>query len=93
MKLPPFRLHRPGSVEEASRLLTDLGDDATAYCGGTELLLAMKLGLTTYEHLVDLTACAVSRTPPAACCASARPPRITRLRRPPRCAPATRRCP
>jgi aerobic carbon-monoxide dehydrogenase medium subunit len=54
MKLPPFRLHRPGSVREASRLLTDLGDDASAYCGGTELLLAMKLGLTTYEHLVDL---------------------------------------
>ena len=54
MKLPPFLLHRPSTVEEASRLLTDLGDDATAYCGGTELLLAMKLGLTTYEHLVDL---------------------------------------
>ncbi|MGA8455628.1 MAG: FAD binding domain-containing protein, partial [Streptosporangiaceae bacterium] len=54
MKLPPFRLYHPHSVEEASRLLTDLGDDATAYCGGTELLLAMKLGLTTYEHLVDL---------------------------------------
>src|SRR5580658_1316231 len=54
MKLPPFRLYHPDSVEEASRLLTDLGDDATAYCGGTELLLAMKLGLTTYEHLVDL---------------------------------------
>jgi aerobic carbon-monoxide dehydrogenase medium subunit len=54
MKLPPFRLYHPDSVEEASRLLTELGDDATAYCGGTELLLAMKLGLTTYEHLVDL---------------------------------------
>jgi aerobic carbon-monoxide dehydrogenase medium subunit len=54
MKLPPFRLHRPGSVEEASRVLADLGDDAAAFCGGTELLLAMKLGLATYEHLVDL---------------------------------------
>ena len=54
MKLPPFRLHRPGSVGQASRLLTDLGDDAAAYCGGTELLLAMKLGLASYEHLVDL---------------------------------------
>ena len=54
MKLPPFRLHRPGSVEEASRLLGDLGYDAAAFCGGTELLLAMKLGLTTYKHLVDL---------------------------------------
>ncbi|HTZ26206.1 MAG TPA: FAD binding domain-containing protein [Streptosporangiaceae bacterium] len=54
MKLPSFRLYHPDSVEEASRLLTELGDDAAAYCGGTELLLAMKLGLTTYEHLVDL---------------------------------------
>jgi aerobic carbon-monoxide dehydrogenase medium subunit len=54
MKLPPFRLHRPASVEQASRLLADLGDDAAAFCGGTELLLAMKLGLASYEHLVDL---------------------------------------
>ena len=54
MKLPPFRVHRPASVSEASRMLTDLGEDAAAYCGGTELLLAMKLGLATYDHLVDL---------------------------------------
>jgi len=54
VKLPPFTVHRPTSVSEASRMLTDLGEGATAYCGGTELLLAMKLGLTTYDHLVDL---------------------------------------
>ena len=54
MKLPPFTVHRPVSVGQASRLLADLGDDAAAYCGGTELLLAMKLGLASYEHLVDL---------------------------------------
>jgi aerobic carbon-monoxide dehydrogenase medium subunit len=54
MKLPPFRVHRPESVEQASSLLAALGDDAAAFCGGTELLLAMKLGLTTYDHLVDL---------------------------------------
>ncbi len=54
MKLAPFTVHRPGSVRQASRLLADLGDDAAAYCGGTELLLAMKLGLASYEHLVDL---------------------------------------
>jgi aerobic carbon-monoxide dehydrogenase medium subunit len=54
MKLPPFSLHRPRSVQEASRLLEELGDEAAAYCGGTELLLAMKLGLTDYAHLVDL---------------------------------------
>jgi carbon-monoxide dehydrogenase medium subunit len=54
LKLPPFTLHRPGSVGQASRLLADLGDEGAAYCGGTELLLAMKLGLASYEHLVDL---------------------------------------
>ena len=54
MKLAPFSVHRPGSVGQASRLLADLGDDVAAYCGGTELLLAMKLGLASYEHLVDL---------------------------------------
>jgi aerobic carbon-monoxide dehydrogenase medium subunit len=54
VKLPPFALHRPESVGQASRLLADLGDEGAAYCGGTELLLAMKLGLASYEHLVDL---------------------------------------
>src|SRR5260370_19507107 len=54
MKLPPFAVHRPRSVQDASRLVVDLGDDAAAYCGGTELLLAMKLGLANYAHLVDL---------------------------------------
>jgi aerobic carbon-monoxide dehydrogenase medium subunit len=54
MKLPPFSVHRPRSVNEASGLLAELGDDAAAYCGGTELLLAMKLGLAGYAHLVDL---------------------------------------
>ncbi len=54
MKLPPFTVHRPRSVQEASRLLAELGDAAAAYCGGTELLLAMKLGLADYPHLVDL---------------------------------------
>jgi carbon-monoxide dehydrogenase medium subunit len=54
LKLAPFALHRPESVGQASRLLADLGDEGAAYCGGTELLLAMKLGLASYEHLVDL---------------------------------------
>ncbi len=54
MKLAPFTLHRPESAGQASRLLAGLGDEGTAYCGGTELLLAMKLGLASYQHLVDL---------------------------------------
>ncbi len=54
MKLPPFAIHRPASLADASRLLVDLGDDAVAMNGGTELLLTMKLGLALYDHLVDL---------------------------------------
>lgn len=54
MRLQPFTIHRPVSVAEASGLLTELGDAAAAYCGGTELLLAMKLGLADYTALVDL---------------------------------------
>jgi aerobic carbon-monoxide dehydrogenase medium subunit len=54
VRLTPFRLHRPGTVEEATGLLTELGADAVPYCGGTELLLVAKLGLTSFTDLVDL---------------------------------------
>ncbi len=54
MKLPPFQLHRPASVEEAASLLHRFGDAASFYAGGTELLLVMKMGLTDLSHLVDL---------------------------------------
>lgn len=56
MRLNPFRLHRPTTVDEASRLLAELGPDALPYCGGTELLLVTKLGLTEFSDLVDLKA-------------------------------------
>ena len=54
MRLPPFRLHRPTTVEEAIELLSELGPGALPYCGGTELLLVAKLGLTDFTDLVDL---------------------------------------
>ena len=54
MTLPPFELHRVGSVEEARELLTRYGDDAAVMCGGTELLLLLKLGFAAYGHLVDI---------------------------------------
>ena len=54
MTLPPFALHRPRSLEEAQGLLEQYGDEAVVYCGGTELLLVMKLGLAAYSNLVDL---------------------------------------
>jgi carbon-monoxide dehydrogenase medium subunit len=52
--LPPFALHRPRSLDAAEDLLTEHGDEAVVYCGGTELLLVMKLGLAAYSNLVDL---------------------------------------
>ena len=54
MRLSPFRLHRPTTVREASELLSELGPGALPYCGGTELLLVAKLGLTDFTDLVDL---------------------------------------
>jgi len=50
----PFTLHRPTSVEDAVALLAQFGDDAAPYAGGTELLLAMKMGFAQYDHLIDL---------------------------------------
>jgi aerobic carbon-monoxide dehydrogenase medium subunit len=52
--LHPFRLHHPGSLEEAITLRADLDDKAAIYAGGTELLLAMKMGILRYEHLIDI---------------------------------------
>jgi carbon-monoxide dehydrogenase medium subunit len=54
MTLPPFDLHRPRSVEEATELVVRYGEDAAFYCGGTELLLLLKLGFASFGHLVDL---------------------------------------
>jgi carbon-monoxide dehydrogenase medium subunit len=52
--LPPFDLHRAKSVEDAHDLLVRYGDDAAVICGGTELLLLLKLGFAAYGHLVDV---------------------------------------
>ena len=49
--LPPFRIERPASVAAAVGLMDD---DRVAYWGGTELLLAMKMGLLVPDSLVDL---------------------------------------
>jgi len=54
MTLPPFDLHRARAVDEARELLTRYGDDAAVLCGGTELLLLLKLGFAGYGHLVDI---------------------------------------
>lgn len=51
MTLPPFALRRPATIDEALR---ELSEDSVPYCGGTELLLAMRAGLHRPDALVDL---------------------------------------
>jgi carbon-monoxide dehydrogenase medium subunit len=51
LMLPPFSLLRPATVGEA---LEALSEDSVAYCGGTELLLAMRAGLQRPTTLVDI---------------------------------------
>lgn len=52
--LRPFEVHRATSVEEAIDLRVRYGDDAAVYAGGTELLMAMKLGVARWPHLIDV---------------------------------------
>jgi aerobic carbon-monoxide dehydrogenase medium subunit len=62
MLLPSdFALHRPETVGEAAALRAELGEAAALYAGGTELLLAMKLGVLDYEHLIDVKRIAALR--------------------------------
>src|SRR5512134_1653425 len=49
-----FTYHRPGSVNEAVKLLASLGEDARPLAGGHSLIPMMKLRLAQPEHLVDL---------------------------------------
>ena len=52
--LSDFQLHRPATVDDAVQLRGELGESAALYAGGTELLLAMKMGVLDYEHLIDV---------------------------------------
>ena len=49
-----FSYHRPATVADAVKLLSDLGDEARALAGGHSLVPMMKLRLATPGHLVDL---------------------------------------
>jgi carbon-monoxide dehydrogenase medium subunit len=52
--LHPFERHTPATVEEATELLDEHGDDAVAYVGGTELFLLFKFGFARQPHVIDL---------------------------------------
>jgi carbon-monoxide dehydrogenase medium subunit len=54
-------VHRASTVEEAIALRVRFGDDAAVYAGGTELLLAMKLGVARWPQLIDVKPIAALR--------------------------------
>jgi carbon-monoxide dehydrogenase medium subunit len=52
--LPPFEIHQPSTVDAAVVLRERFGESAALYAGGSELILAMKEGLGTFAHLIDV---------------------------------------
>ena len=52
--LPNFEYHRPNSLGEAIRLLTQYGDDAKLLAGGTDLLIKLKNQQICPGHVVAL---------------------------------------
>jgi aerobic carbon-monoxide dehydrogenase medium subunit len=55
MLLPKFDYHEPRSVDEATRLLDEIGKEASVLAGGTDLLVNMKMGKTAPKHIVSLS--------------------------------------
>jgi 4-hydroxybenzoyl-CoA reductase subunit beta len=56
MRLPPFAYHAPRTAAEAAKMLRDLGPDAMAVAGGTDLYPNMKRRQFTPNVLVGLRA-------------------------------------
>jgi carbon-monoxide dehydrogenase medium subunit len=54
VKPPAFTYHRPTTVEEAVRLLAELGPDAKVLAGGQSLVPLMSMRLAAPGHLVDI---------------------------------------
>lgn len=61
LRLPPFRYHRPDTVDEAVALLARFGEDAMPIAGGTDLMPNMKHRLFTPAHVVSLNRIAAMR--------------------------------
>jgi carbon-monoxide dehydrogenase medium subunit len=54
VKPSPFEYHAPSTVDEAVRLLRELGDGAKVIAGGQSLVPMLSLRLTYFDHLVDI---------------------------------------
>ena len=51
--IPKFQYHLPESLDEALSLLAEL-ENATPVIGGTDLMIAMRNGVSIPDHIVDL---------------------------------------
>ena len=54
LRLPQFAYHRPSTLEEAFRLLSDYGEEAMVVAGGTDVVPNMKHRLHEPAHLVSI---------------------------------------
>jgi len=54
LRLPEFNYHKPKTLKEAVKVLGDLGSDAMAVAGGTDVYPKMKRGQFTPRHLVSV---------------------------------------
>jgi 4-hydroxybenzoyl-CoA reductase subunit beta len=54
LPLPIFDYHRPKTLDEAVRLMAELGPNARLVAGGTDVLPNMKQGLFDPEHVVSI---------------------------------------
>jgi carbon-monoxide dehydrogenase medium subunit len=52
--LQPFRVLTPASIEQASAELVRLGERATIYAGGAELILLLRYGMVHAEYLINI---------------------------------------
>ena len=55
MLLPKFNYHEPRSVDEATRLLGETGEETSVLAGGTDLLVNMKMGKRAPKHVISLS--------------------------------------
>jgi CO/xanthine dehydrogenase FAD-binding subunit len=54
MLLPKFEFHEPATVEEACRMIGELGEKVKILAGGTDLFVNMKKKLLAPDHVVSL---------------------------------------
>ena len=54
MRLPPFHLHRPATLNEAVAIAADFGPAAQYIAGGTDLLQHLKNRIYTPAHVISL---------------------------------------